>query len=157
MIKKSIVIHKPRVPAPVQQQNSQAWNDWLVSRDSSSPRVMRKEEFEEWLSTHAFNQIGMLVTFVKKDTPVTALHQVHMLVDIAKEWQKIPQWDPYSNKPKCFKFVQIKDDDPWLRWDTDTGYRFLTEEEINNFIKPNHDKVQHCRATYAGPKAPDPV
>lgn len=118
---------------------------------------MSKEEFESWISAHEFNQIGMLVTFAKKDTVVSTLQQVHMLVDIVRDWDKIPMWDPYANKPKCFKFVQLKENDPWLRWDTDNGYRFLTEQEIDTIIKPNHDKVQHCRTTYAGSKAPDPV
>ena len=163
MIKHTIVVHKPRIKAPVypilpQKQPQHNVGNFVNGRPVVPRKFTNDIMFQNWVNTQLpFNKTGMVLAM--NPEPITELRQCHLIVEIKRDYAML-DWETHTGLPLCLKLVQMREDIqpvPWIRWDSPSGYRFLSEDEIKRVIEPMHDKVSYYRSTYLEPKEPSSV
>jgi hypothetical protein len=101
--------------------------------------------YDAWLLKCGF-KVGDFVTLVPPNTQLGGLQAVHQITKIEPEFSKL-SWSSHAREWKPFYLVGCSLYDkpgvsPWIRWDTSSGYRHLTEQEKNALIAPVYDKLQ---------------
>lgn len=155
MITHTIVTHKPKVEVKSYQQEFNNPN-WPYNPNYSRRKFTDKAAFDAWLKETTLS-IGFIVTMLPVNHRVTSLHQIHLIIEENKDFDKI-EWHQHSGEPKVFKFVQISKNGPgisvdWIRWDGLDGYRKLTLDEFNSIVIPNRDLISNYHKSYVRPEA----
>lgn len=129
MIKKEIIIHKPVIQLPVNY--------------GYYPKRLSKEEYEKLLEESKF-KVGDIIAL--GSAGLTTLNGFNFVVDIQKDSEKVGYRQGNPNDDPCYLRVLSYTEyttNPYLRWTTPIGYRTPTNHELENLIKPNHDKLQN--------------
>jgi hypothetical protein len=142
MITHQIVIHKPQIVAVPYPSHS----------TYHSSKKLSQEEYNEYLNELKFHE-GDFITYgnVRNIPTMLSIYQVSSIeTDAAKITYRYREDDPI-----CMYLIQLSDsENPWKKWDSCVGYRSLTQEEFDQFIRPNHDHLQdYCNKHALHPKA----
>lgn len=136
MISHSIIVHKePVVPLGT------VYNSVKKEADYNS-----QAEYEAWLKKQDFH-VGNYVTLVPKHVKLTSLMQANCITQIGALFSKL-EWSAFGREHKPYRVLSCNltnNNSPWVRWDSMSGYRHLTTEEYDTYVKPEYDKLQaHC-------------
>ena len=138
MISHQIVVHKePPIAVPS-----------LVGRVIKPPEYSTQEQYEAWLKKCPF-KVGDYVTLLPSNVAASSLMQTNCITKVGKDFKSL-EWSSYSSEHKPFFLVNLNliTDAPWTRWDSMTGYRHLTANEIKEIITPVNDKLQAHRTKH---------
>lgn len=137
MINHKITVYTPKFTPITYGPN---WNSAPVTR-------LTQEEYNEVLKTLPFS-VGEFVTIGKQR--VYRLGAISYVARIQQDATRLTYRGGFQSPPLPMQVIQCSIAEPsmrpYIRWDNEIGYRHLTQDEIEEYIVPNNDKLQdYCK------------
>ena len=123
------MIHERVWVEPKPQSNIQVWEP---DKRSSVAYPVTQQEYNEFLNTQRL-QVGQFISYAgtaHDQLSPQDYAKVHLVADVETNFDTVQKW---SGCPRPFLMVQYRpqsDMQRWIRWDTESGARVISEEEL---------------------------
>ena len=161
MITYKIIKYKPvvhQVPATVHAigqhasvQQRQLGPDWFnkvgQATHDAIPKIKSQKDFDEYWLKHTDIEVGTIITY-KENSPLKSIIQATLVVDVIKDYNKIPKFHRSSGEPYAVigaslakvHMGEFQGIPAFIGPDCIEHYRKLSDQEMKDFVD---DRVQN--------------